>query len=277
SAYASNGGATSYYEPDALGSTDALLDDAGSETDRYAYRAYGLASHTQGTSANDFDWVGKLGYFRDSEIDLYLLRARYYDPLAARFISEDPIGYRDDIHLYRYARNNPVLLTDPSGKAIVIHRDYRHPDGTSDPGNILGDNFYTATSDLPEWRSWRMPIVADLAIHRSEVCGILGRFHKLFLYESLPATVWGRLEERAQGAGEGDVARILHERVTDALTNNDWSIAPARQGERWFLAWRVFDKAWWPRSLSAIVDQLSRVLGAVVGPALGALAPVLKV
>src|SRR5262249_56798664 len=143
SAYASNGGATSYYEPDALGSTDALLDDAGSETDRYAYRAYGLASHTQGTSANDFDWVGKLGYFRDSEIDLYLLRARYYDPLAARFISEDPIGYKDDIHLYRYGRNNPVSLTDPSGQALLIRtRNRFFRGGLTYPGAGLTRDLY---------------------------------------------------------------------------------------------------------------------------------------
>src|SRR5262249_40907522 len=152
SAYASNGGATSYYEPDALGSTDALLDDAGSETDRYAYRAYGLASHTQGTSANDFDSVGKLGYFRDSEIDLYLLRARYYDPLAARFISEDPLGYQDDIHLYRYGRNNPVSLTDPSGKAILIDKAYRsRSDGVTWPGQILRDDIFSLTYPVPGW------------------------------------------------------------------------------------------------------------------------------
>ena len=47
-------GQTSYYECDGLGSTDALVSDAQVATDRYSYRAFGLATHTQGSSANAF-------------------------------------------------------------------------------------------------------------------------------------------------------------------------------------------------------------------------------
>jgi RHS repeat-associated protein len=42
-------------------------------------------------------------------------RARYYDPQARRFISEDPIGLEDGINLYAYVKNNPVNLVDPMG------------------------------------------------------------------------------------------------------------------------------------------------------------------
>jgi RHS repeat-associated protein len=44
-------------------------------------------------------------------------RARYYDPGAGRFLNEDPIGFNGgDTDLYRYTRNDPVILQDPFGR-----------------------------------------------------------------------------------------------------------------------------------------------------------------
>jgi RHS repeat-associated protein len=48
-------------------------------------------------------------------IALYYHRARYYDPQARRFISEDPIGLKGGINLYGYVGNSPIGRTDPSG------------------------------------------------------------------------------------------------------------------------------------------------------------------
>ncbi len=79
-----DGSDTSYHQYDALGSTDALLDDDPTPTDRYKYRAFGLeASHT-GTSESPFTFVGRENYYRDAELDLYLAGARSYDPSPAR-------------------------------------------------------------------------------------------------------------------------------------------------------------------------------------------------
>jgi len=35
--------------------------------------------------------------------------------MAGRFISKDPIGFRDGINIYGYVKNNPLRYIDPSG------------------------------------------------------------------------------------------------------------------------------------------------------------------
>lgn len=48
---------------------------------------------------------------------LYYYRARYYDPLLKRFLSEDPIGIAGSLNVYGYAGGNPVNLIDPTGNS----------------------------------------------------------------------------------------------------------------------------------------------------------------
>ena len=51
----------------------------------------------------------------DEDTGLYDYRARWYDPATGRFASEDPAGFdADDMNLYRYVGNNPMIYTDPS-------------------------------------------------------------------------------------------------------------------------------------------------------------------
>ena len=57
----------------------------------------------------------------DSDLALYYLRARYYDPLTERFLSIDPEdGISTDpgtLHKYLYAAGDPVNRFDPTGRA----------------------------------------------------------------------------------------------------------------------------------------------------------------
>ena len=46
---------------------------------------------------------------------LYYYRARYYDPQAGRFISEDPQGFNASANFYPYVDDDPVDWTDPGG------------------------------------------------------------------------------------------------------------------------------------------------------------------
>jgi len=56
----------------------------------------------------------------DSESQIYYYRARYYSPRIARFISRDPIGVNGGINLYKYAEDNPIKNSDPTGFAPAM-------------------------------------------------------------------------------------------------------------------------------------------------------------
>ena len=70
----------------------------------------------------------------DAETGLYHMGARYYDPDAGRFLSEDPLGIAGGLNLYRYASNNPVLHRDPTGLD-----DYCYYVEVEDPTTASGD------------------------------------------------------------------------------------------------------------------------------------------
>src|SRR5712691_10078336 len=56
----------------------------------------------------------------DTETGLYYYRARYYDPNAGRFYSEDPIDFDGAINFYQYVNNNPPIGVDPWGLSTLV-------------------------------------------------------------------------------------------------------------------------------------------------------------
>ena len=76
---------------------------------------------------NVFKYAGEQ---QDQETEQYYLRARFYNPVIARFTQEDV--YKDDgLNLYVYVVNNPLLWFDPSGykKQCTERKLDRIPDG----------------------------------------------------------------------------------------------------------------------------------------------------
>ena len=110
----------SFYVYDGTGSVRQLTNSAGVATDQYEYDAYGNSFTKVGTTPNNYLYRGEQ---YDSDLSLYYLRARYYNPNTGRFMSRDPEdGYAQapaSLHKYLYAGGDPVNLMDPSGRDEV--------------------------------------------------------------------------------------------------------------------------------------------------------------
>ena len=87
----------------------------------YVYDAWGNCTITKNTNGlgtlNPFRYRG---YYWDSNLGLYYLISRYYDPQTGRFINSDTLDYLDPetlggLNLYAYCGNNPVMGVDPEG------------------------------------------------------------------------------------------------------------------------------------------------------------------
>jgi RHS repeat-associated protein len=100
----------SYYHADALGSIVARTDAAGAVETTWLYDAWGRIE--PGEAAAEYGFTGREW---DPEIGLYYYRARYYDPDAGRFVSEDPLRFLVDLNFYRYVQGRPTVWSDPFG------------------------------------------------------------------------------------------------------------------------------------------------------------------
>lgn len=109
-----NGTATSFYVHDQIGSTRTLLTTTGTVTGSYDYTPYGTGTHT-GTAATPLQFSGQ---YNDTETGLIYLRARYYDPTTAQFLTIDPLLSQTSTP-YAYVTGNPLNRTDPSGLCWV--------------------------------------------------------------------------------------------------------------------------------------------------------------
>jgi RHS repeat-associated protein len=107
------GGATSYYHADGLGSVTSLSSSAGAIANTYTYDAFGKLTASTGSLVNPFRYTARES---DTETGLYYYRARYYDPQAARFLSEDPLQHDGGMNFYLYVFNNPHNRVDPFGR-----------------------------------------------------------------------------------------------------------------------------------------------------------------
>jgi RHS repeat-associated protein len=110
----------SYYQVDGLGSTRQITDASGNVTLSYDYQAFGELLQKVGSGDNRFLFAGEQF---DESVDLTYLRARYYDMGSGRFTTEDPFEgsgfFPDTLHNFKYANNNPVTNTDPSGRLLI--------------------------------------------------------------------------------------------------------------------------------------------------------------
>ena len=125
---------------DALDSTLALIDSGGAITTQYTFGPFGETA-VSGPSMNSYQYTGR----EHDASQLYYYRARYYNPIFKRFISEDPSGLSGGLNLYEYASDSPTNRIDPFGldatsdgiarlEALFPNSEFS---GTADTGTLL--------------------------------------------------------------------------------------------------------------------------------------------
>ncbi|MGH2541748.1 MAG: RHS repeat domain-containing protein, partial [Ardenticatenaceae bacterium] len=115
---------------DALMSVIAQANDDESISSFYAYSPYGETMLLGADDGNPLQYTGR----ENDGTGLYYYRARYYDPVLKRFISEDPIGMTGGINLFMYVSGDPISVRDPTGTL-----------GVSDWLDILKGNIFKKT------------------------------------------------------------------------------------------------------------------------------------
>lgn len=103
-----------YVHTDGLGSPVARTNAARGIISRTRYEPYGL------TASGATPTVGYTGHVNDADTGLVYMQQRYYDPVAARFLSTDPVltdaNTAASFNRYNYANSNPYRNVDPDGR-----------------------------------------------------------------------------------------------------------------------------------------------------------------
>jgi RHS repeat-associated protein len=90
----------------------------------------------------------------DSDLALYYLRARYYNPNTGRFLSRDPDDGKfwdpKTLHKYLYANGDPINQSDPSGRGAIFEYEF----------NIGNITYKIALHSAHHY--WALPIIKTL-------------------------------------------------------------------------------------------------------------------
>ncbi len=109
---------------DGQGNIRFVTDSSGAKLRSTEYDPFGNWRAANGQSNIQMLYQGQQ---QDPESNLYYLRARYYDTTTGRFISKDPVegtlGNTQSQNGYNYANDNPVNLSDPSGRIVYNNSD----------------------------------------------------------------------------------------------------------------------------------------------------------
>ena len=100
-----------YYHQDEQLSTVFITNEKQEIQNHYQYDAFGNGICQEEGISNRIRYTGQQ---YDGVTGQYYLRARYYNPIAGRFLQED-VYQGDGLNLYAYCGNNPVRYYDPSG------------------------------------------------------------------------------------------------------------------------------------------------------------------
>jgi RHS repeat-associated protein len=110
---------TEFFLYDGLGSVVMRTDILGNPTQIYHYDVFG---GIQNLNSDPFNRYRYIGLAHEDALGLVYMNARWYDPVAGRFIGRDSIVNLMDgtqaMNEYVYALNNPLNLTDIGGRTV---------------------------------------------------------------------------------------------------------------------------------------------------------------
>jgi RHS repeat-associated protein len=140
---------TYYLHQDHLGSVVAISSTSGAVIERDAYDPWGKRRNTTGADDTNDTMTGSYvtpGYTGQEELQdvaLLHLNARLYDPQIGRFYGSDPLVSNpystQGWNRFAYVGNNPLLYTDPTGRAPICYYQPNFSTNYFDPidGEVL--------------------------------------------------------------------------------------------------------------------------------------------
>ena len=145
---------TYYYLKDHLGSVLALTDASGKIVENYRYDAWGRVLGVYNANGNEIDAsaVGNRILWQGREYSwasgLYYFRARWYDPVTGRWLSNDPIGISGGLNQYVFCNNNPVNFRDLFGLCKDTMRELSWWEfNVKTPSRNIGRNVWNTVTD----------------------------------------------------------------------------------------------------------------------------------
>lgn len=106
---------TYWFSKNMQGDIVAMYGDDGTLYETYTYDAWGNKTTTRHSSGYAISCpFGYRSYYYDSDLGMYYLQTRYYDPAMGRFISADTFISQESsstqgYNLYSYCFNNPKI------------------------------------------------------------------------------------------------------------------------------------------------------------------------
>jgi RHS repeat-associated protein len=196
-----SGSTATYLHADQQGSTRLLTDATGNVVGTYTYGPYGNTTSHTGTAMTALQYGGQ---YTDTETGYQYLRARYYDPTTAQFLTRDP-AVANTMSPYGYAAGNPLNEADPTGM------------GWCAPPSAIGTIY-----SVIEYSNWqcnlafiildKSPELAAAAQTLSDACGTLDQPECAALAEEYSLIFHGLAVE-----GHKETPKEFSQHVEDAL------------------------------------------------------------
>ncbi|HET9867255.1 MAG TPA: RHS repeat-associated core domain-containing protein, partial [Nitrospira sp.] len=204
-----------------LGSTRILTDPTGKASASFTYTAYGDLAGKAGTATTP---LGYAGQFTDADTGLQYLRARFYDPDTAQFLTRDPVTALTRAP-YEYASDNPVRYTDPSGMVCLERGSFGLP--VINTGDCVAEAPGAAADVIKSPAAAPVVTVACLyfkcSIAKAIAAGVLTSTTSDYLRAQeeecvdLQSILLENFLTELASAGPGGLLKLLGSRVDDAM------------------------------------------------------------